>query len=182
MKKLAVYFLLGTAAMYGCSSQPATVDTKDEEILYELVKDWPQLSPGYVLSQPTGLGIDSRGHIFVFHRTGRKWVIPFPDSLISLNTILELDNATGKILNSWGANLFIMPHGLTVDKDDNIWVTDVALHQVFKFNRDGQMLMTLGVANEQHASAPSRHRHGLAVEQHLQRSQHPVLNSHAVEV
>ena len=60
---------------------------------------------------------------------------------------MELDNETGKILNSWGANLFIMPHGLTVDKEDNIWVTDVALHQVFKFNRDGQLHMTLGVAN-----------------------------------
>jgi hypothetical protein len=36
---------------------------------------------------------------------------------------------------SWGANLFIMPHGLTVDKDNNVWVTDVGLHQVFKFQR-----------------------------------------------
>lgn len=26
-----------------------------------------------------------------------------------------------------------MPHGITVDKEDNIWVTDVAMHQVLKF-------------------------------------------------
>lgn len=35
---------------------------------------------------------------------------------------------------SWGANLFYMPHGLTIDNHDNIWVTDVALHQVLKFS------------------------------------------------
>jgi peptidylamidoglycolate lyase len=39
-----------------------------------------------------------------------------------------------------------MPHGLTVDKDNNIWVTDVGLHQIFKFSHNGQLLMTLGVA------------------------------------
>ena len=147
MTKITVYFLLVTSAMYGCTNKPTADDTITDQHVYELVENWPQLSPGYILSQPTGIGIDSREHIFVFHRTGRKWTIPFPDSLISSNTILELDNETGKILNSWGANLFIMPHGLTVDKEDNIWVTDVALHQVFKFNRDGQLLMTLGVAN-----------------------------------
>ena len=113
---------------------------------YELVKDWPQLSEGYVLSQPTGIGIDTSENIFVFHRTGRIWTDTFPDSLISSNTILMLDRETGKIINSWGANLFIMPHGLTVDKYNNVWVTDVGLHQVFKFTHDGKLLMKLGVA------------------------------------
>lgn len=43
-----------------------------------------------------------------------------------------------------------MPHGLTIDHEDNVWVTDVALHQVFKFAPRGgsqeQPLMTLGKA------------------------------------
>lgn len=39
-----------------------------------------------------------------------------------------------------------MPHGLTIDADGNVWITDVALHQVFKFGPKGQMLLlTLGV-------------------------------------
>lgn len=113
---------------------------------YELVKDWPQLPKEYVLSQVTGVGIDTSQNIFLFHRTGRQWTEPFPDSLISANTILMLDRETGKILNSWGANFFIMPHGLTVDKENNVWVTDVALHQIFKFNHQGKLLMKLGVA------------------------------------
>lgn len=39
-----------------------------------------------------------------------------------------------------------MPHGLEVDDHDNIWVTDCGLHQVFKFDSSGNLLMTLGEA------------------------------------
>lgn len=120
-------------------------DTIGDFSKYELATDWPQLPKGYVLSQVTGVGIDHSQNIFLFHRTGRQWTEPFPDSLISSNTILMLDREKGKILNSWGANLFIMPHGLTVDKENNVWVTDVALHQIFKFSHEGKLLMKLGV-------------------------------------
>ena len=115
--------------------------------MYELVKDWPQLSNGYALGNPTGISIDSNQNIFVFIRAGRLWTEPMPDSFISEKTILMLDRHSGKILNSWGANLFIMPHGLSVDKNNNIWVTDVGLHQIFKFNHNGELLMKLGEAN-----------------------------------
>jgi len=113
---------------------------------YFLDPVWPQLSPKYELSQPTGIGIDSFQNIFVFDRTGRKWTDPFPDTVITTNTILMLDRNTGKILKSWGDNLFIMPHGLTVDHQNNVWVTDVGLQQIFKFSHDGKLLMKLGVA------------------------------------
>ena len=115
---------------------------------YELVKDWPQLPEGYQLSQVTGVAIDQSQNVFLFHRTGRVWTTPFPDSLISSNTILMLDRKSGKVLNSWGANQFIMPHGITVDKENNVWVTDVALQQVFKFSHEGKLLMTLGEAKK----------------------------------
>jgi peptidylamidoglycolate lyase len=78
--------------------------------------------------------------LFSFKEPVEKWKGPFPDSLISSNAIFVVDKESGKILNSWGANLFIMPHGLTVDNDDNIWVTDVALQQVFKFSHDGTVI------------------------------------------
>lgn len=48
------------------------------------------------------------------------------------DTILVLDPHVGSVLHSWGAYAFYMPHGLTVDRHDNVWVTDVAKHQVFK--------------------------------------------------
>ncbi len=148
MPKTAVYVLLLALTIYGCSGKSASAHRQMDEVEYQLDEQWPELPPGYILGQPTGIGIDSKENIFVFHRAGRKWTTPFPDSLISANTILALDNKTGKILNSWGANLFILPHGLTVDKDDNVWVTDVALQQIFKFNSAGQLLMKVGVARE----------------------------------
>jgi DNA-binding beta-propeller fold protein YncE len=143
------YILLGLAIyLIGCNNT-GNIDAKNvnkDLPKYKLVKDWPQLPKGYVLSQVTGVGIDTNQNIFLFHRTGRQWTEPFPDSLISANTILMLDRETGKVLNSWGANFFIMPHGLTVDKENNVWVTDVALHQIFKFSHEGKLLMKLGVA------------------------------------
>jgi len=47
-------------------------------------------------------------------------------------TILAFNATSGELKSMWGENMFWMPHGLTVDKYDNIWVTDVGLHQVFK--------------------------------------------------
>jgi peptidylamidoglycolate lyase len=140
------FAILITISIVSCNWKKAPEEKGESHISYELVSSWPELSTGYKLSQPTGIGIDKDDHLFVFHRTGRKWINPFPDSVISQNTVLELDNESGKIINSWGANYFIMPHGLTVDKQNNIWLTDVGLHQVFKFSHDGKLLMKSGVA------------------------------------
>lgn len=150
MKK-SLYFLLAVIVcilVYYFLISPKTGKGSDPLIKYELVKDWPKLPGGFVLGNPTGIGIDSNQNIFIFHRAYRKWPADnvMPDSNISSNTILMLDRETGKIIKSWGADLFIMPHGLTVDQWDNIWVTDVALHQVFKFSHDGALLMKLGEA------------------------------------
>ncbi len=146
--KNRVCFLLLFLFFINCNF-PGDTDTKNNARplpKYELVSNWPQLPEGYNLSQVTGVGIDSKQNVFFIHRTGRQWTDPFPDSLISAPTVLNVDGATGKILHSWGAHLFIMPHGLTVDKHNNVWITDVALHQVFKFSYDGTLLLKLGVA------------------------------------
>lgn len=114
---------------------------------YVLDSDWNETVNQIVVSQPTGIGIDTNNHIFIFQRTGRKWSEPFPDSLISVNTIFEIHPQSGKQINAWGANHFVMPHGLMVDHNNHIWVTDVALHQVFKFSHDGKLIMKLGEAS-----------------------------------
>lgn len=139
-----IFTFLISLSILVCNGQK--VSQNNNKVNYELVSNWPVLSEGYKLGQPTGIGIDKNDHIFVFHRAGRKWTTPFPDSVISVNTVIELDNRSGKIINSWGSNYFIMPHGLTVDKQNNIWLTDVGLHQVFKFSHEGKLLMKLGVA------------------------------------
>ena len=50
------------------------------------------------------------------------------------------DGRTGKLLYAWGSSVFAMPHGLSVDSQGNIWLTDVALQQIFKYSPDGKLL------------------------------------------
>ena len=37
-----------------------------------------------------------------------------------------------------------MPHGLEIDNENNVWITDVGLHQVIKYDSNGKELMVLG--------------------------------------
>lgn len=113
---------------------------------YRVVHGWPVLPDNYVLDEVTAVGVDSRGNVLVLQRGGRKW----PDSgvldqtPIVVPTVFVFDGRTGRLLNKWGEKLFALPHSLTVDRQDSVWVTDVALHQVYKFSRDGKLLLTLG--------------------------------------
>ena len=115
---------------------------------YKVVNNWLKIPKGFTLGNPSGIGIDTSQHIFIFHRANRKWPLTgsMPGTFIPEKTILMVDRESGIILNSWGDSLFIMPHGLTVDYDNNVWVTDVGLHQVFKFNHEGKLLMKIGEA------------------------------------
>ena len=58
--------------------------------------------------------------------------------------MLELDADTGKLISSWGADTFLVPHGISIDRDNNIFLTDVGLQQVFKFTHDGKPIFALG--------------------------------------
>lgn len=113
---------------------------------YRVVHDWPQLPEGRVLGGVSGVGIDTHGNVFVFHRNSRTW--PTTDELattpIAGPTVTVFDAHTGKVLSEWGENTFAMPHGLTVDHDDNVWLTDVALNQVYKYTHEGKLLLTMG--------------------------------------
>lgn len=112
---------------------------------YALDPAWPKLASPALLGQTVGVAVDSHGHVFIFHRADREWVEPFPADRISLPTVFMVEPSDGRLLKAWGAGAFIMPHGLSIDADDNVWVTDVGLHQVMKFSHDGQLLLTLGV-------------------------------------
>ncbi len=70
------------------------------------------------------------------------------DNLVILSrgtpTFLEFEK-NGRFVRSFGADgLFARSHGLHIDKDDNIWATDVRDHVVMKLDADGNVLMTLG--------------------------------------
>lgn len=117
---------------------------------YTVVHGWPVLPDAFILGQVAGVEVDSHDHVFVFHR-GKNAAYLGSDSEfqnIQEPTILMIDNGSGAVLNSWGEDAFLTPHGLTVDSKDNVWVTDVQYHQVYKFSHDGDLLMTLGKKKE----------------------------------
>src|SRR5215472_4094651 len=65
-----------------------------------------------------------------------------------LPAVLEFD-PSGKLTKSFGAGMFVFPHGIAVDKDGNVYVADAdgkngKGHIVVKFSPDGKVLMTLG--------------------------------------
>ena len=111
---------------------------------YSVVHGWPSLPKGRALGRASGVAVDSHNHVFVFHSADRDWSDPFPDDPIEGTTIAVFDGATGELIAEWGERMFVMPHGLTVDPEDNIWLTDVGRHQVFKFSHDGELLLELG--------------------------------------
>lgn len=131
--------LIGAIALLAVA--PARAQTPSA---YRVVHGWPVLPEGRILGSAAGVGVNSKGEVLVFHRAGRTWSEPLPLDAIKAPTVAVFDAATGRFLREWGAGAFAMPHGLSVDAQDNVWLTDVALQQVFKFSPDGTLLMTLG--------------------------------------
>ncbi|XP_040435331.1 peptidyl-glycine alpha-amidating monooxygenase isoform X5 [Falco naumanni] len=133
---------------------------EEEEILgqdfhIEEAVEWPGLD--LKLGQVSGLALDPEHNLVIFHRGDHVWDENSFDSKfvyqqrglgpIEQNTILVLNPSNAKLLHSMGKSLFYLPHGLSIDKNGNYWVTDVALHQVFKLGADDkEPLLILGVA------------------------------------
>ncbi|XP_054345027.1 peptidyl-glycine alpha-amidating monooxygenase isoform X17 [Pongo pygmaeus] len=124
----------------------------DQDFHMEEALDWPgvYLLPGQV----SGVALDPKNNLVIFHRGDHVWDGNSFDSKfvyqqiglgpIEEDTILVIDPNNAAVLQSCGKNLFYLPHGLSIDKDGNYWVTDVALHQVFKLdpnNKEGPILI-----------------------------------------
>jgi peptidylamidoglycolate lyase len=110
---------------------------------FHVVHGWPDLPEAYFLGQVSGIGVDSQERVFLFHRSDHS----VPNGPIEAPAVLCIDGKTGKLLDSWGAHMFIRPHGLRVDGHGNVWLTDLLLHQVFKFTHDGKLTMSVGTAH-----------------------------------
>ena len=110
---------------------------------YEEVKNWPSLPSNIQLGETAGVAIDANGHVFVFHRPGRGFDLKATTKLTE-PTVLEIDAETGKLIASWGANTFMVPHGITIDSQNNVFLTDVSLQQIFKFTHDGKLIFAIG--------------------------------------
>lgn len=129
----------------GCDRRAVDVGVS-QELGYQQSAQWPVGAVQALLGEVSGVDVDGHGHIFVFHRATRGWDV-VTRAPIAEATVLMLDSANGRLLNAWGANQFRLPHGLTVDRENNIWLTDAALHQVFQFTHDGALRRSWGEAS-----------------------------------
>ena len=123
----------------------AGMDARGQSNPYHLVENWAKLPEGRKFGAVIGVAVDRGGNVWAFDRCGGDTCAGS-----TVARILKFD-PSGKLVNSFGAGMFVFPHGFAVDKDGNVWATDAEGkdgkgHQVFKFSSDGKVLLTLGKA------------------------------------
>jgi sugar lactone lactonase YvrE len=140
LKYAALAILIALAAAVAFDNSPNSQPNP-----YKTVTDWAKMPEGRTWGSAAGVDIDAHDHIWVAERCGANSCAGKTD-----DPILEFDSS-GKLLKSFGGGMFVFPHGLCVDPQDNVWVTDGQGregkgHQVFKFSPQGKALLTLGKA------------------------------------
>ncbi|PYQ39994.1 MAG: hypothetical protein DMF77_19735 [Acidobacteria bacterium] len=113
---------------------------------YRTVEGWAKMPEGRTWGATSAVDVAPDGRsIWVGERCGANTCAGS-----SLPAILQFDE-TGRLRTSFGAGMFVFPHGIHVDRAGNVWLTDARArdgkgHQVFKFSPDGKLLLTLGKA------------------------------------
>jgi len=159
--------LVGVLATSSFAQQARFPKPTDLPNPYRLVEHWPTLPSsmnGGRWGEVIRVHVDAKGDVWVFHRCFN--VVPAGSATCvgrgAANPPILKFNAAGKLLESFGAGLFAYPHGFTVDRDGNLWATDVndqetilgmsarnaagvvMGQEVLKLSPDGKVLMTLG--------------------------------------
>jgi sugar lactone lactonase YvrE len=149
--------------------------TNDAPNPYTTVEGWAKMPAGREWGSTSAVDIDKDGRsIWVGERCGKvsgkatnSCLDPSTQQMSPLDPVLKFD-ANGNLVKSFGAGMIVFPHGIHVDRDGNIWITDgrdnfpargrgaaadappaappakPIGHQIFKFSPDGKLLMTLG--------------------------------------
>ena len=123
---------------------------------YRLVDDWGKLPDGRTMGAVGGVTMDPDGrHVWAVIRCDATAPERFGNECLDsdLDPVLKFA-PDGNVVESFGGGMFIWPHGIDLDHDGNVWVTDAVSeartpegtrgHQVIKFSPTGKVLMTLG--------------------------------------
>ena len=150
IKKVVVFILLISAFQSFGQTYPNP---------YREVENWAKLPNGRTMGAVGKVTIDPDGeHIWAVIRCNATAPERFGDECLDsdLDPIIKFDQE-GNVVESFGGGMFIWPHGIDVDQEGNVWVTEAVNenrrpkgdkrgHQVFKFSPKGEVLMTLGKA------------------------------------
>jgi sugar lactone lactonase YvrE len=111
---------------------PAKAKATTPEIPFDTVPNFFKMPPGLYMGEGVGVATNSKGHVFVYSRSGETRLFEFDQN--------------GAFVKEIGAGSygFSFAHAVRVDKDDNVWAVDEGTNVIQKFSPDGKLLMVLG--------------------------------------
>jgi DNA-binding beta-propeller fold protein YncE len=134
MRNLWIVLAIGVSLLAQDNSKPNP---------YRTIENWAKLPDGRAWGSTSAVDIDRDGRsVWVAERCGATSCAGKID-----DSVLHFDSS-GKLIKSFGSGMFLFPHGIAIDKDDNVWITDGQSANgkgftVVKFSPDGKVLMTL---------------------------------------
>ncbi len=160
-KKLLTLVLSSSLLSISLAAVAQTPGAAVPDLNFESVPGLLKMPDNLYLGEVAGVATNSKGHIFVFTRTGSE-VMTVSGSRSFLHggsRLFEFDEH-GAYVKEIGHGIygFMTAHAVRIDRDDDIWAVDEQSNVVIKFAPDGQFLMTLGrkpesVAVPAHAQA-----------------------------
>ena len=96
---------------------------------YKVIENWAKLPDGWEFKDVGAVAVDSKDQVYVFNR-GEHPMMVF--------------DREGNFLRSWGEGQYPRAHGLHIDVDDTLYLTDDGAHVVRKCTTDGKVLLELG--------------------------------------
>jgi len=102
---------------------------------YELIDGWAKCPDGWSFTDVGGVSVDSQDRVYILSRSARP---------------ISVFDHEGNFLTSWGEGFSRRAHGICIGPDGSVYGTDDGTHIVYKFNPDGNLLLTLG--NKDHPS------------------------------
>jgi DNA-binding beta-propeller fold protein YncE len=104
-----------------------------EKIEFVPVPGFPHIPDGVTLGKCSAVALDSKGQLYLLHR-GKTPILCF--------------DRDGKFVRGWGDEYLHTPHSLRIDRNDNLWTTDIGNHLVLKFDTQGKLLLALGTSGK----------------------------------
>jgi len=173
-------FAQAPAAQAPSGAWMSATPTNDLPNPYNTVEGWAKMPEGRTWGATSAVEIDKDGRsIWVAERCAQNSCLDIKTGEMSpLNTVFKFD-PSGKLVTSFGQGMFVFPHGIHVDRDGNVWVTDgqdnlprrrpgqpadaplpaapakVVGHQVIKFSPEGKVLLALGKAGGNQPGQPA---------------------------